>query len=623
MTTDFESSIRRLAEQRRKALAAMNGEPAMLVPDITGKPSAYSPPAAVAVPNVIAPPSAYSPTAAPTISLPAEPKPTRMPMAELSYLRGNPQVTQEMRPAAQAATNNARAARNVGAVIAPSLARPAPPRPTTAMMEPPAAPEPTLQERFLEAATTPPGQGPSRPPAPAAPQGPTIDEQVQRLVNAGMDPAEARRISVRKEQVSGPMPAGLWAQYNSPEGIRDLKARIAGLKATEARQAAFEENYNLATGAPNKPTAPEASKGEEGWGESREWAGPWGGVVAAREAAAAERWEQRGEQMADRRRFEEQIAAKEKERRDAMDPAVREQMDADRQRKLELNRLYQQYKKDILAHERDEVDFASYAKNNGFDGDFSPGEADRYVGRSNTDGEKADLRRQRQAVVMQNSMERAGNGHILPQRTLDNPDSTPNMRRAAYMTLSRVNPHMADEYLRLAALESGEINAKTEAQAAADLARFNNPPKPAPPVVDIPQVAVDVANAAPAGSDRHAVITATAAQMPGETPEEREVAATSAVDSVMWNRHASGDVEPGDWAYGPMMEMIYPLKDGVPSDKPISEQQFVRLAMMKSRVAAEQARAIYQYMTTGTRPGDVPNNHAPVGAPDTDVAAVE
>jgi hypothetical protein len=324
--------------------------------------------------------------------------------------------------------------------------------------------------------------------------------------------------------------------------------------------------------------------------------------------------------MADRRRFEEQIAAKEKERRDAMDPAVREQMDSDRQRKLELNRLYQQYKKDILAHERDEVDFASYAKNNGFDGDFSPGEADRYVGRSNTDVEKAALGRQRQAVVMQNSMERAGNGHILPQRTLDNPDSTPNMRRAAYMTLSRVNPHMADEYLRLAELESGEINAKTQAQAAADLARFNNPVKPEPVQADPTQVLDDVLAGAPDGANYDTIVTHAMASMPGETDEERLGNAQNYVQARVWDTAQRGPLTEGSWMYGHMLGIIHPLaEDGRGrSEKPITFDQF-RVLAAGHGVRPQQALAIYNHMTGK----GVPNNHAPVGAPDTDVAAVE
>lgn len=636
MSSEFEDRVRRLAAERRRALAMMAGGSDAVakppVPNITRPPQAYAPPAYTPVPNVIRPLGSEAP-----ISLPQEPvrdpSPGRMPMAELQYLRNQPMIGQDMRASAQAATDQARTLKRVGPVAFAGQGGYTPPPSTP---KPPAS-RPTMTMMGEDA---PPAAAPQSAPAP---QGPTREAQIWRLVNAGMDPTEAARIVDRRTEVSGPLPAGLWAQYNSPDAIRALKARVQEQKQREAKQDAFADEYNFVTGAPN---AKEPDSWSEGDGDMARAPTPGSSaaVLANREAAEAADWEARGTQMADRRKFDEQIRARELSRLEALPPEERELRDYRKQ----VGLAWGKYKRDISNSQKAGQSFGDYLAERGLapqmvpvvDQDGQPvldsngkpqmtpkqghmAIANHYLKLEHGKFEQEKLREQRRERVRTVGMNRAGNGYLGPDEVLDDPTKSYEQRMAAYTKLARLNPARAEYYNNMAALETSRLAEREKAQAAKALKEFDKKPWPKEPTPDVNanEVVVDIMGSAPPGSSRHSIITATAARMPGETAGEREAAAANAVDAHLWGTAASGVLPENSWMRGHMQSLIYPADDkGTPSDKPITLQQFATIAAQND-IGPRAAKAIYQNIVTGAVPGEVPNNHAPVGVPDTDVAA--
>lgn len=76
-------------------------------------------------------------------------------------------------------------------------------------------------------------------------------EQIDRLVAAGDDPATAARVvDSMAEGAVGEIDPALFDSYNTPQGNEALRGRIADGRRANARQDAFEANYNAATGHP-------------------------------------------------------------------------------------------------------------------------------------------------------------------------------------------------------------------------------------------------------------------------------------------------------------------------------------------------------------------------------------
>jgi len=80
---------------------------------------------------------------------------------------------------------------------------------------------------------------------------PMRQEQIDRLVEAGDDPETAARVVDSMAEIhGGQIQPGLFDAYNTPQGNEALRSRIAEGKRANARQAAFETEYNAATGNP-------------------------------------------------------------------------------------------------------------------------------------------------------------------------------------------------------------------------------------------------------------------------------------------------------------------------------------------------------------------------------------
>lgn len=76
-------------------------------------------------------------------------------------------------------------------------------------------------------------------------------EQIDRLIEAGDDPVTAARVVDHEMATNGGrIQPGLFDSYNTPQGNEALRGRIADGRRANARQEAFEANYNTATGHP-------------------------------------------------------------------------------------------------------------------------------------------------------------------------------------------------------------------------------------------------------------------------------------------------------------------------------------------------------------------------------------
>jgi hypothetical protein len=588
--SEFEDSIRRQMELRKQAESATRP----LVPNITRPPQAYAPDPYRVVPNVMRPDSVGAPIA---LSSPGEmERPQMVQMGEETPAPPRPAAP----PPPQATTQNPPPGGSWLWGMAPGLQN--------------------IQGGGVPQWAPPEAEAP---PA-AAPEGPSRQEQIDRLVAAGDDPETAARVVDRQTEVSGPMPAGLWQQNNSPERIRDLRRRIAEGRAADGRMDAFEQNYNAASGAPSAPSAPRPQGGLMA-GEIRVRGGRYDGVEHGpsperwlrekREAEAAENWEQRGVEVDRWKKFDDQIEAKRQAAIEALPPEAKELLDF----RKSVGKAWGEYQRNFRGHQNQGTSFKQFLATRGLwlqaDQPGHAAIADHYLMLEGNKFEQEQLREGRRERVRSVAMERAGNGAIAPHEVLDDPRSTHGQRMNAYTALIRVNPRMADEYRRMAELENNRLIAQDQAKAAADLKEFDKkpPPEDAPPPDDRAGATDRAIAGMPEGGDFDTVVTnlqTDANFMPHvKDADQRQAAATNYLQSRTWAEAQYGPLT--GWMRSWMRGQIYADPAGTPSDKPMALDSFIAAANGRG-VGEAQARAIYTDITSGP----VPNNHAEVGVPD-------
>lgn len=124
-------------------------------------------------------------------------------------------------------------------------------------------------ERDLEASATPITPDPAVKPKAAKP--PLRQRMEQRLIDAGRTPEEAARgvdaDFERNAGTPGEMNEALFERYNTPANNAALARRVAEGRVVEGRQAAFESDYNAATGLGNDAALPPMEGYNEHTGE--------------------------------------------------------------------------------------------------------------------------------------------------------------------------------------------------------------------------------------------------------------------------------------------------------------------------------------------------------------------
>jgi hypothetical protein len=449
-------------------------------------------------------------------------------------------------------------------------------------------------------------------------------------VQAGQDPEAAARIVDSEFRLHGPTPWGIHAQDMQPDRIRDLQRRVRGTQQVEGRQQRFDGEMAVATGqAPAPQEGGQRVDMSLPVGAMEPTGGRYGPIVngptpnqrliANMDAAREQRELERDQEVQVRGEMDDNVRAREAQRRAAMSPEERAQEDAAKGRDHSIQKHWQDYKRNQRKYENAGVDFGSYLAARGMS--LNAAERQSYLMRVGDNHERQALAGARKETVAQRGMERVGSYHTKAEKALSNPDSTYQQRMAAYTTLGRLNPQMAEEYRNMAALETQRLVAEQSAAEAADLARFGKQPPAKEPEPSPQSITESVVKGLPHGASWDAAVEHVATQMPGDGPQQSAMA-VNFLESLMWSQaaHGPGSFPPGSWMWAHMQDIVRPVgADGNRAPRPITLEQF-NVAAARHGIQPPQARAIYEMVTAA--PGAVPNTHAEVGEPEAEPAVV-